>query len=133
MNAEMRAIGLAELRGILVGESARQVILDYATLADPLFVGEIAGAPIVVVAFIPMSTLSDVAYSWVHVLADGRHYKHAVARLFKRWKPIVHTRYKQVLAHCSTSPEHLAWIRFTGSRIIDETNGIIKFAIEDVA
>lgn len=138
MNAELRAITRPELVYILskqcnniADEQAVDVISRYAALADPLFLGEIATTPIVVVAFIPMSALSDIAYSWVQVLAGGHHHKHAIARLFKRWKPLVHTRYKQVLAHCSTRPEHLAWLKFTGARVLDQTEGIIKFAIED--
>lgn len=130
MNAAMRAIDKRELGQIIADDPGREVILDYATFADPLFVGEIGTDPIVIVAFIPLSALSDIAYAWVHVLPKGQHYKHAIARLFLRWRPIVHTRYKKLIAHCSTKPEHLAWIRFSGARLLEKHNGVIKFVME---
>lgn len=130
MNAELRAIGLDELRQIVSGLPGAAAITEYSRLADPLFVGEICGLPILLVAFIPMSTLSDTAYAWVQILPQGENYKHAIARLFLRWKPIVHTRYKKLVAHCSTKREHLAWIRFTGAKKIAENAGIIEFTME---
>ena len=130
MNANMRAIDLNQLREIVSDLPGVETIIEYARLADPLFVGEICGIHIVIVAFIPMTLLSDTAYTWVQVLPEGAHYKHAIARLFLRWKPIVHTRYTKLVAHCSTSPEHRAWIHFTKAKKISEVASVIEFTME---
>jgi hypothetical protein len=131
MNADMHPITLTQLRDYLAGDPELDTVVEYATLADPLLVAKLGDLILGFMAFIPFSTLSDRAYVWVHLTPTGNCHKTTIGKLARRWKPIIHSRYRQLFSHCTTRPEHLAWVRFVGGQCVDETNGLVRFTIED--
>lgn len=130
MNAELRAITRSQLREMLGDWEHAESVYNLSAGADPLFVAELGEMILGYIAFIPGSTLSDTAYVWVQIMPEGERHKLAIGRLAKRWAPVVHSRYKTLVAHCQVNRHDLNWVSYIGGRFLEKQGHMLKFVIE---
>lgn len=130
MNGDLRAITRGQLRVMLGDWEHAESVYNMSAGADPLFVIELGKTTLGYIAFIPGSTLSDTAYVWVQIMPEGEHHPLAIARIAKRWIPIVHSRYKTLVAHCGNNRHDLNWLSYIGGRLVGSQGHLLKFVIE---
>lgn len=111
MNAELQAITVKDIELFYPGPE----VIEYARLADPLFLAHLGSTLLGFVGFIPQSTLSDTAYVWVHTTPDAAGHGLVVARLARRSLPTFHSRYPNLRGHCFTAPAR-NWLRTLNAR-----------------
>lgn len=129
MNAEMYPIRVETLRGLVTGEPE---LVEFAARSDPLLIAKLGDIVLGFVGFLPATALSDCAYAWVHVTPTGNCHKTTIAKLARRWMPIIHSRYKKLAAHCIMCPRHLRWVQsIVGGKFTMEQNGLMHYTIEE--
>ena len=132
MNAELRPISYKEIKNHygelywLVNDLKEvDTIIEYSRHANPLFIAKLDYTVLGFVGFLPRSTLSDIAYVWVHTTPNAIRHKTAVARLARRWIPIFHTRYPTLLGHCFEDHSR-RWLRTLGATFGPDNTFTIK-------
>lgn len=119
MNAELRHLTQDALATITHDWPEQEAIVEAAKRTDPLFIALLGPIILGFIGFIPQSTLSDTAYVWVHVTPEASQHKLAIIRLARRWVPIFHSRYPNLIGHCFTAPAR-NWLRTLGARFWPE-------------
>lgn len=129
MNADLRPVSASALVTSDIPWPADA--LAFASRSDPLLAAYLGDVLLGFMGFHPASLLSDSAYAWVQLTTAGRAHPQAIGRLARRWRGVVHSRYPQVFAHCTTSAAHQAWLRFIGAKVIDTpAPGLLQYTIE---
>lgn len=125
MNAELQAITLGQLATIIHRCPEREILLDFARPADPLFVALLGPVLLGFIGFLPRSTLSDTAYVWVHLADDHLGHSMSVIRLARRYMTTFHTRYTTLVGHCF-EPHSRRWLATLGATFGPDNTFIIK-------
>ncbi len=118
MQDRLKRISFDEM-GLFVNDfpsEEREILLQFGSLSNPLYVGTYEGQLVCLVGLIPPTLLSDTAYIWCHhtdLVADhkllfGRYAKRLVAQLMQL--------YPRLIGHC-LNEDSWRWLRSLGAKL----------------
>lgn len=119
MNAELYQITYSQFESMLGDVESRQVNLDAARLSAEIIVGMYGDKPMCFIGFAPVTMLSDQAYVWMLLTAEGHKHPLLFARHAESFLRRALDKYARIFGHCFTT-KSAVWLRYLGANFFND-------------